>query len=333
MKHEITIVGGGLTGLSLAIALRMRGVSINLHEAGSYPRHRVCGEFISGVSTHTLENLGILEDLLDTNKHTSVSWFLGDQHLRDTTLPTPALGISRYLLDDRLYHKALSIGCKITTRSRQQMAPASDGCVWTAGRKPAQGEWIGLKAHLRGINPRSELEMHSGKQGYLGITQVEDGWYNVCGLFRLDRKCSARKQDLLPTYLEKNGNITLAQKIRTAQWRERSFTGVAGFSLGLQAPTPGVLAIGDSHAIIPPFTGNGMSMALQSSEIAIPHLLAYAVGDCSWLEASQSIQIGLKQRFRKRMFAAKFLHPLLFQNAFKPLLRYAPISPIFLLIR
>jgi 2-polyprenyl-6-methoxyphenol hydroxylase-like FAD-dependent oxidoreductase len=44
----ITIVGGGLAGLTLGIGLRRRGVPAALWEAGHYPRHRVCGEFICG---------------------------------------------------------------------------------------------------------------------------------------------------------------------------------------------------------------------------------------------------------------------------------------------
>ena len=59
LKNPITIAGGGLAGLSLGIALQSRGVTVTLHEASTYPRHRVCGEFISGVSEETLETMGI----------------------------------------------------------------------------------------------------------------------------------------------------------------------------------------------------------------------------------------------------------------------------------
>ena len=48
MVKPITIVGGGLAGLTLGIGLRQCGVAVTVHEAGHYPRHRVCGEFISG---------------------------------------------------------------------------------------------------------------------------------------------------------------------------------------------------------------------------------------------------------------------------------------------
>ncbi|MDB6025304.1 MAG: putative electron transfer oxidoreductase, partial [Verrucomicrobiales bacterium] len=44
--RPITIVGGGLSGLTLGIALRQRGIPTTIWEAGRYPRHKVCGEFI-----------------------------------------------------------------------------------------------------------------------------------------------------------------------------------------------------------------------------------------------------------------------------------------------
>jgi 2-polyprenyl-6-methoxyphenol hydroxylase-like FAD-dependent oxidoreductase len=333
LSETITITGGGLTGLSLAIALRKNGVAVALHEAGSYPRHRVCGEFISGVSRETLETLGIAETLADAQHHRSVTWFSGDTLLRENTLPTTALALSRHLLDDRLQKLATALGVEIHTGSRRKMSPHTPGEVWTAGRKPSKGGWIGLKAHIRGISTTAHLEMHSGPRGYLGITPVEDGWHNACGLFRIDKSITARHADLLPAYLTANGNTALASRIAAAEWREGSFSAVAGFALGLQKPTPGLLSLGDSHAIIPPFTGNGMTMAFQSAETALPHLLAYATGSNSWLASCDLIEKALHTRFHKRLTSAKLLHPLLFQTLARPLLKHAPLRPILSLIR
>jgi 2-polyprenyl-6-methoxyphenol hydroxylase-like FAD-dependent oxidoreductase len=61
LKKEITIAGGGLAGLALACALRRHDVPVTVLEAGNYPRHRVCGEFISGVSEETLATLAIAD--------------------------------------------------------------------------------------------------------------------------------------------------------------------------------------------------------------------------------------------------------------------------------
>ncbi|MFM8364632.1 MAG: hypothetical protein ACKOAS_05705, partial [Verrucomicrobiota bacterium] len=68
LKNRITIAGGGLAGLALGIGLRGRGVEVELHEALAYPRHRVCGEFISGVESSTLETLGIKNCFVEAQK-------------------------------------------------------------------------------------------------------------------------------------------------------------------------------------------------------------------------------------------------------------------------
>lgn len=304
-----------------------------VHEAGSYPRHRVCGEFISGIAQSTLETLGIPEVLSDALRHTSVTWFSGDKETRHHILSEPALGLSRYLLDDRLQTIASALGVEIHTKSRIKPEPGKPGTVWSAGRKPTTGKWIGLKAHVRGIPNGSDLEMHTGNIGYLGLTPVEGGWFNVCGLFKIDRSISAKHKDLLPAYLQKNGNHSLAEALAKAEWKLDSFTAAAGFELGFQKAEPGILALGDSHSIIPPFTGNGMTMAFQSAETALPHLLSYARGETPWHATCDQINYELHRRFRRRLTSAGIIHPFLFHPAARPLVKLAPLNPILSLVR
>lgn len=336
--REITIAGGGLAGLSLACALRLRGVPVTVLEAGHYPRHRVCGEFISGVTPETLDFLGIRELFDDVRKHTSVCWFENGRVMHRDALPDPALGISRFELDEQLMIRLESLGGIVKTNTRARPVPA-EGYVWAAGRRPRTGPWIGLKAHLRGLPMTANLEMHTGRNGYAGLAGVEDSWVNVCGLFRLDRQLDATGADLLPAYLEAGGNRELAARLRQAEWREGSFSAVAGFELGRQDVVPGLLCLGDAESMIPPFTGNGMSMAFQAAECVCAPLVSWAHGDHAWLATANECRSLLVHRFRRRLAAAHLLHRVLFESSGRSLLhilsssRMLPFKPMLSLVR
>lgn len=338
LTRSITISGGGLAGLSLAIALRRRDLPVTIFESGSYPRHRVCGEFISGVADETLENLGIANAFSECRRHRSFSWWQQGREFHQGELDQAALGISRHHLDYQLATMAQQIGCALQTGHRSKPAPF-DGHIWAAGRRPCNGPWIGLKAHVKSIKKASDLEMHLGANGYLGLAEVEDGWVNACGLFRIDRSIRAKGPDLLPAYLEAGGNTRLATDIRNAIWRDDSFTAVAGFSLGRQPEIPGLLCLGDAESIIPPFTGNGMSMAFQAAEAAISPLVQWHDGKIPWATTVSDIKATLRSQFSLRLQSARLLHPFLLKKSGRTLLRALagcralPVRPILSLIR
>ena len=338
LTRRITIAGGGLAGLSLAVALRSRGVPVTVLEAGSYPRHRVCGEFISGVSTTTLEFLGIRDLFDDSRMHRSLCWYDKGRVLHRDLLPEPAWGISRFELDERLKERVEALGGEVKTGVRARPVPQS-GLVWAAGRRPCAGPWIGLKAHVRGLETSADLEMHSGPNGYAGLAAVEGGWINVCGLFRIDRTLHAKGPELLVRYLEAGGNRALAGKLGAAEWRGGSFCAVAGFELGRQRVIPGLPCLGDAESMIPPFTGNGMSMAFQSAEAACDPLAAWAGGGQSWEKTMNLLRAALERRFRRRLAVAQWMHRVLFDASGRTLLEtlsgigLLPFKPMLSLVR
>ena len=131
---RITIAGGGLAGLSLGIALSRRGVPVLIREAGSYPRHRVCGEFVNGVTHDTLVNLGIDSLFEDALRHGSTRWWMGSTRILEARLPRPALGMSRWLMDERLRIEFENSGGELSTNDRVRREPA-DGLKATGQRE------------------------------------------------------------------------------------------------------------------------------------------------------------------------------------------------------
>ena len=59
MNYDLIIIGAGPAGTAAAISAARRGASVLLLERGRFPRHKVCGEFVSA------ESLGLLGEFLD----------------------------------------------------------------------------------------------------------------------------------------------------------------------------------------------------------------------------------------------------------------------------
>ena len=310
MERLVTIGGGGLAGLSLGIALRQTRIPVILHEAGVYPRHRVCGEFISGVSPAVLETLGIADLVQDAKRHFSSAWYFRERQVCRTELPS-ALGISRFTLDERLAFRFRELGGILKEGSRLKEKSGA-GIVWCAGRRPTRGRWIGLKCHVSGLDLGADLEMHLASNGYVGLAKIADGKVNVCGLFRLEPKLAGKGTQTLERYLHAGGLQRIAGRIFSAQLDESSFIGVAGFCLGRPSTnSAAILALGDAWGMIPPFTGNGMSMAFESAAIALEPLRSWQRGRETWPQALSRIQNRLAERFARRMFWARMMHPFL----------------------
>ncbi len=335
-SKPIQIFGGGLAGLTLGIALRQRNVPVTIHEAGQYPRHRVCGEFISGRGHATLARLGLrqLIDEMGSANALTTAFFTSTKSSTPRPLPTPALCLSRFTLDAALANKFKEVGGELITGKRASLETIGEGIVRATGRRaqvePDGPRWFGLKIHARNVALVADLEMHVSAQGYVGICKLNAGEVNICGLFRKpagENSDAATARELL----RGQPGSPLRERLAGAEFDEASFCAIAGLSLRpQQAAARAEICVGDAITMIPPVTGNGMSMAFESAELAIAPLTEWSRGEISWSAARERIAHDCDAVFARRLAWAKWLQRLVLTPALQnPLVTLAAHSDWF----
>ncbi|HEV2319250.1 MAG TPA: hypothetical protein VGV18_05840 [Verrucomicrobiae bacterium] len=323
MFRPVTIIGGGLAGLTLGIGLRQRAIPVTLYESGDYPRHRVCGEFISGRGQMVLDRLGLFPDFRRAGAiYADTAMFLSATAKSPVRkMPARALCLSRYNMDALLAAKFQQLGGNLQVHSRSSLDPGGEGIVSAIGRRldPATNElrWFGVKAHLAGghaVALEADLEMHVLPDGYVGVNRINDGKLNVCGLFR------ARPETYRPEtkmdWLLGPPNSQLRRRFLNARFEPQSFCSVAGIQLNpRRAASRRECCIGDALTMTPPVTGNGMSMAFESAEIALGPVAAYSRGEMNWNDVKRQIAARCDAAFSRRLAWARVLQWMMVARA------------------
>jgi menaquinone-9 beta-reductase len=323
MPKPITIIGGGLAGLTLGIGLRQHGIPVTVQEAGAYPRHRVCGEFISGRGQVVLDRLGLLPRLEKAGavRARTAMFICRAAQSPVRSLAGPALCVSRHKMDALLADIFQQLGGELRLHSRWTSELSGEGIVSAAGHRVQTSRppetWFGLKAHVSHstpINLEADLEMHFSPGGYVGVNRINDGRVNVCGLFRARR--DHRQAESKMEWLRGEAGSRLRQRLEAAQFEPHSFCSVAGIQLRPQrAVARKECCIGDALTMTPPVTGNGMSMAFESAEMAVDPLAAYSRGELNWASARRQIALDCDAAFSRRLAWARALQWLMVSPA------------------
>lgn len=116
-KFKVLITGAGPAGASLAIRLAERDFRVCLIERDRFPRHKLCGEFISPECLKHFGELGVLDSMLAAGgeRIAETVFYAGDG--KSVRVPSEwfggaggALSLSRAEMDSRLTEKARSVG-------------------------------------------------------------------------------------------------------------------------------------------------------------------------------------------------------------------------------
>jgi len=286
-EFDVAVVGAGPAGASAAITAARLGAKVILFEAGEFPRHKVCGEFVSA------ESLDALRDLLrlvpDSARVLAASpivdkvRLLLDHAFTAAPVSPPGLSIARYDLDNLLWQAAkqarVCTRSSCDVRSLEGAGPfeleTSTGSVEASVVIVAAGrwsrfksrisvqpgpKWVGVKAHYREPTPSQSTDLYFFDYGYCGVQPVSPGVVNACAMVRSDRG----------TTLEEVFALAPALAERSRNWQPITEP-VTTAPLIYRKPEPvgdNLVFVGDAAAFIDPFVGDGISMALRSGQMA-----------------------------------------------------------------
>jgi flavin-dependent dehydrogenase len=188
------------------------------------------------------------------------------------------------------------------------------GVVRATGRRTASAlngwRWIALKVHGRHVPLAADLELHVVPKGYVGLCRLDSGIVNVCGLFR----SRSTVPDLARTWRDwlggPDGSI-LHQRLANAEFLAASFCSVAGLNPLPHSAGHSECCVGDAITMIPPLTGNGMSMAFESASLVMAPAIAYSLGKTTWQETCQEAGQQCDRRFRGRLWWSAWLQKAL----------------------
>jgi 2-polyprenyl-6-methoxyphenol hydroxylase-like FAD-dependent oxidoreductase len=273
-----------------------------------------------------LKRLGLREAFLEAGSVAARTgaFFLGKAGSPVRPLPSPALCLSRHIMDALLAGVFRNLGGELHENERWREDDSRQEVVRASGRRleaaPNRWRWFGLKVHARNVPLVADLEMHGTKNGYVGICRLRDGEANVCGLFRRpaaphEGVAACREQ------LQGEPGTPLRQRMAGAQIDQLSFCAVAGLSLRPQrASARSDCSIGDALTMIPPVTGNGMSMAFEAAELAVEPLVTHSRGEISWTQARQALARACDTAFAQRLTWARGLQWMMFTPVLRTVL-------------
>ena len=294
----LRVIGSGPAGCAAALSAIAEGGSVTLFEKSPFPRHKVCGEFLSPEVEISLRRLGVWNDFCAAQPVPirNVRLVLGKSEKR-WSLESPAFGLSRYRLDALLQNAALRRGATLV----QQMAKPGDGPDVIAhgrtGKTPRSDRLFGFKAHFTG--PVSDsVELFFFNRCYTGVSAVEGAETNICGIApeSLLKDVNFEPEPLLqqcPALWER-----MRPLVRNMEWMT---TGPLEFTERLPDARPGTYECGDALGFIDPFTGSGMLAALITGTLAGT---AAATGQPSGLHRAECWRALGKQYRAARIFRA-----------------------------
>jgi flavin-dependent dehydrogenase len=300
---DAIVVGAGPAGSAAAIALAAGGRRVLVLEKDRFPRRKVCGAFLAADGAEALASLGLLETVRragpEVIREGSVE--LPDGRSVSVPLDAPALGVSRYFLDEQLARGAAEAGAEIRLGARVVSFRGGAGACrvswidadgvhdgasrvvigawgrWDAmdrslGRAFLKGRrYFGWSAELSGdsLFLAARVRLYLFREGYCGLSRVEGGRVNLAGVVSERRRRSAGPEWERVLQGIRRENRALDRDLAGLRISADGFLGTGPVFFTAKPPVEnGVLMAGDAAGVLDPFSGEGQAAALTSGLLA-----------------------------------------------------------------
>ena len=292
---DVVIIGGGLAGLTSGIHLSKLGIKVVIIEKNGFPKHKVCGEYISNEVLPYFNWLGIEIRDLKPSKITKMEFSTSSGRAISSDLPLGGFGISRYELDYYLSKIAIQNGCQIiqdtatdiqfikdefTIYTTNNLKLKSKILIGAFGKRSTidlklnrnfifkKSPWLAVKAHYSGDFPNDLVGLHNFKGGYCGVSKIENNKINICYLvdyqtFKQYKNIEEFQSKIICKnphlkHVFENSILLFDKSLTISQISFEKKTAVENH----------IFMVGDTAGLIHPLCGNGMAMAIHSAKIA-----------------------------------------------------------------
>ena len=332
---DVIIIGGGLAGLTNAIHLSKFKQRVLLIEKSSYPKHKVCGEYISNEVLPYLNSLGIDPIKEGAKQISKVQVSTTKGNLIKGELPLGGFGMSRYFLDSLLLKKALFNGAQVlkdsvdsivfkkgvfTVQTKDSKSFQSKITIGAFGKRSVldqkmnrefikkKSPYLAVKIHVKGDFPENLIALHNFKGGYCGVSKVENNLINLCYITEYNSfKKHKNITDFQHQVVFKNKHLKKIFEESNPVFK-KPLT-ISQISFETKKPVENhIIMCGDTAGMIHPLCGNGMGMAITSARLASIRILQFLNGEIKTREGLEKQYFkDWNKEFKRRLKTGHFI--------------------------